>query len=307
MTPINSVAVLYGGTSAEREISLLSGAAIAKGLEDKGYQVELFDTQSRLLTELLTLDIDVVFIALHGRGGEDGSVQGALQHLGFTYTGSGVLGSALAMDKVRSKFLFSQANLSTAPYRVIYADDVNNTDYVAILDQLNGKVMVKPSNEGSSIGMKQANTVAELKDAVIEAFKYDDSALVEQWIDGREFTVGVLGNLALPVIELRTPELFYDYQAKYKLPTTEYLCPCDLETSKQKELREIALKAFNLLGASGWGRVDFLMDDDGSYHLLEVNTVPGMTQKSLVPMAAKQQGHSFADLVEQILHLAVSD
>lgn len=307
MTPIRNVAVLYGGTSAEREISLLSGAAIAEGLEEKGYHVERFDTQERLLTELLALNLDAVFIALHGRGGEDGSVQGALQHLGLPYTGSGVLGSALAMDKVRSKFLFSQAELPTAPYRVVYAEDLEQTDCVKLLSELNGKVMVKPSCEGSSIGMQQASNADQLQKALVEAFKYDDSALIEQWVEGREFTVGILGNTALPVIELRTPELFYDYQAKYKLATTEYLCPCELAVETHAELKEIALKAFNLLGASGWGRVDFLMDEQGGLHLLEVNTVPGMTQKSLVPMAAKEHGLSFADLVEQILVLAVSE
>lgn len=307
MTPIQNVAVLYGGTSAEREISLLSGAAIANALEEKGYNVERFDTQERLLTDLLTLPIDVVFIALHGRGGEDGSVQGALQHLGLPYTGSGVLGSALAMDKVRSKFLFSQAQLPTAPYRVVYAEDLVSTDCKALLAELNGKVMVKPSCEGSSIGMKQASNVEELQLALVEAFKHDDSALIEQWIEGREFTVGILGDSALPVIELRTPELFYDYQAKYKLATTEYLCPCELSDQKQDELKAIALKAFHLLGASGWGRVDFMMDENEQLYLLEVNTVPGMTQKSLVPMAAKQHGLSFAELVEHILIAAVSD
>lgn len=307
MTPIQNVAVLYGGTSAEREISLLSGAAIADALDEKGYKVERFDTKERLLTELLNLQIDVVFIALHGRGGEDGSIQGALQHLGLPYTGSGVLGSALAMDKVRSKFLFSQAGLPTAPYQVVYASELDSTDCEAVMAQLNGKVMVKPSCEGSSIGMKQANNADELKSALVQAFQYDDSALVEQWVEGREFTVGILGEQALPVIELRTPELFYDYQAKYKLATTEYLCPCELDELKATELQTLALKAFQLLGSSGWGRVDFLMDNQGQLNLLEVNTVPGMTKKSLVPMAAKEFGLSFADLVERILVEAVSE
>lgn len=302
MTQVNTqfgkVAVLLGGNSAEREVSLRSGQAVLNALQNSGIDAIAFDPQSRSLWELKELNVDRVFIALHGRGGEDGTVQGALEFMNLPYTGSNVLGSALAMDKVRCKHLFKSAGLSTAPYTVV--DAKKGFDAAAIMDEFK-KVMVKPSHEGSSIGMAQASTTQELEDALANAFKFDNQVLVEQWITGREFTVTVLGDDVQPVIEMTTPNGFYDYQAKYQSNTTQYHCPADLSEQDTKYLQAISLDAFDLVGASGWGRVDAMQDEQGNFYLLEVNTVPGMTEKSLVPMAAKANGATFEQLVVRIL------
>ena len=292
------VAVLLGGSSAEREVSLKSGTAVHNALVDSGVDAHLFDPASRPLHELLQGNFDRVFIALHGRGGEDGTLQGALEFMGLPYTGSGVLGSALAMDKIRCKHLFQVAGLRTAPYAVVDKDA--GYDCQAIIAQL-GHVMVKPSHEGSSIGMAEAHTAQELEQALQAAFKFDNQVLVEQWLSGREFTVSILANQALPVIEMRTPTGFYDYQAKYQSSTTEYYCPAQLTDEQTQQLQDMAEKAFKLVGAEGWGRVDAMQGADGEFYLLEVNTVPGMTEKSLVPMAAKATGVDFTQLVTTIL------
>ncbi|MBH0038252.1 D-alanine--D-alanine ligase [Pseudoalteromonas sp. SWN166] len=302
MTQVNTqfgkVAVLLGGNSAEREVSLRSGQAVLNALQNSGIDAIAFDPQSRSLWELKELNVERVFIALHGRGGEDGTVQGALEFMNLPYTGSNVLGSALAMDKVRCKHLFKSAGLSTAPYAVV--DAKKGFDAAAIMDEFK-KVMVKPSHEGSSIGMAQASTAQELEDALANAFKFDNQVLVEQWITGREFTITVLGDEVQPVIEMTTPNGFYDYQAKYQSNTTQYHCPADLSEQDTKYLQAISLDAFDLVGASGWGRVDAMQDEQGNFYLLEVNTVPGMTEKSLVPMAAKANGATFEQLVVRIL------
>ncbi len=302
MTQVNTqfgkVAVLLGGNSAEREVSLRSGQAVLNALQNSGIDAIAFDPQSRSLWELKELNVERVFIALHGRGGEDGTVQGAFEFMNLPYTGSNVLGSALAMDKVRCKHLFKSAGLSTAPYAVV--DAKKGFDAAAIMGEFK-KVMVKPSHEGSSIGMAQASTAQELEDALANAFKFDNQVLVEQWITGREFTVTVLGDEVQPVIEMTTPNGFYDYQAKYQSNTTQYHCPADLSEQDTKYLQAISLDAFDLVGASGWGRVDAMQDEQGNFYLLEVNTVPGMTEKSLVPMAAKANGATFEQLVVRIL------
>ena len=292
------VAVLLGGNSAEREVSLKSGQAVLNALQNYGVDAIAFDPQNRSLWELKELNVERVFIALHGRGGEDGTVQGALEFMNLPYTGSNVLGSALAMDKIRCKHLFKSAGLSTAPYAVV--DAKKGFDATAIMNKFK-KVMVKPSHEGSSIGMAQASTAQELEDALVNAFKFDSQVLVEQWITGREFTVTVLGDDVQPVIEMTTPNGFYDYQAKYQSNTTQYHCPADLSEQDTKYLQAISLDAFDLVGASGWGRVDAMQDEQGNFYLLEVNTVPGMTEKSLVPMAAKANGATFEQLVVRIL------
>ncbi|MBB1385610.1 MULTISPECIES: D-alanine--D-alanine ligase [unclassified Pseudoalteromonas] len=302
MTQVNAqfgkVAVLLGGNSAEREVSLKSGQAVLNALQNSGVDAIAFDPQTRSLWELKELNIERVFIALHGRGGEDGTVQGALEFMNLPYTGSNVLGSALAMDKVRCKHLFKSAGLSTAPYTVV--DAKKGFDASSIMNKFK-KVMVKPSHEGSSIGMAQASTVQELEKALANAFKFDSQVLVEQWITGREFTVTILGDEVQPVIEMTTPNGFYDYQAKYQSSSTQYHCPADLSEQDTKYLQAISLDAFDLVGASGWGRVDAMQDEQGHFYLLEVNTVPGMTEKSLVPMAAKANGASFEQLVVRIL------
>ncbi|MDP2636184.1 MAG: D-alanine--D-alanine ligase [Pseudoalteromonas sp.] len=297
-TQFGKVAVLLGGDSAEREVSIRSGQAVLSALQGAGVDAIAFDPKEQPLWQLKELGVDRVFIALHGRGGEDGTIQGALEFMGLPYTGSNVLGSALAMDKIRCKHLFKSAGLSTAPYAVV--DSKRGFDTAAIMSDLK-KVMVKPSHEGSSIGMAQANTAEELELALTEAFKFDNQVLVEQWITGREFTVTVLGNDVQPVIEMTTPNGFYDYQAKYQSTTTQYHCPADLSVAQTKLLQDIALQAFDLVGASGWGRVDAMQDEQGNFYLLEVNTVPGMTEKSLVPMAAKANGATFEQLVVRIL------
>lgn len=297
------VAVMFGGTSAEREVSLKSGAAVLKALQAQGIDAHAFDPKDQPLSALETQAFDRVFIVLHGRGGEDGTMQGALQLHDIPYTGSGVLGSALAMDKIRCKFLFSAHGLPTAPFRVAQKGD--DIDYAAMLAELNGKVMVKPANEGSSIGMSAATTAAELEQALALAFEYDDAVLVEQWINGREFTVSMLDGQALPVIEMRTPRAFYDYEAKYQSNSTEYLCPAPISAEQTASLQQSAMAAFKAVGASGWGRVDAMLDSDGQFRLLEVNTVPGMTEKSLVPMAARAAGYSFEQLVAKILEQAL--
>ncbi|WNC72972.1 D-alanine--D-alanine ligase [Thalassotalea psychrophila] len=299
-----TIAVLFGGDSAEREVSLSSGTAITEGLINAGFKVKAIDTQGFDLANLKTENIDRVFIALHGRGGEDGCIQGALEYLSIPYTGSGVLGSALSMDKVRSKQVFKAMNLPTADFAVVNEEDFNANTAEMVLNQLGNKVMVKPANEGSSIGMAIANDVDELNAALLDAFKYDQQILVEAWLSGAEFTVAILGDEALPAISMVTPHEFYDYQAKYQSHSTQYLCPCGLDADLENELKVISLKAFKATGAKGWGRVDLMQDDQGNFNLLEVNTVPGMTVTSLVPKAAKVAGLSFEQLVTRVLQLS---
>ena len=299
-----TIAVLFGGDSAEREVSLSSGAAITEGLKNAGFKVKAIDTQGFDLAKLKTENIDRAYIALHGRGGEDGCIQGALEYLGIPYTGSGVLGSALSMDKVRSKQIFKAMGLPTAEFAVVSQEDFNKNTAELVLNQLGNKVMVKPANEGSSIGMAIANNVEELNTALMNAFKYDQQILVEAWLSGAEFTVAILGDEALPAISMVTPHEFYDYQAKYQSHSTQYLCPCGLDTEVENELKSISLKAFKATGAKGWGRVDLMQDEQGNFNLLEVNTVPGMTVTSLVPKAAKVAGLSFEQLVTRVLQLS---
>ena len=301
------IAVLYGGNSAEREVSLKSGQAIAKGLEDAGFNVVLIDTKTVPLTDLLSKKIDRVFIALHGRGGEDGCLQGALEYLEIPYTGSNVLGSSLSMDKVRSKQIFKACDIPTAPFTVVNKVDFATVSLEKTLADLGGRVMVKPANEGSSIGMAQAKTITQLRNALIEAFGFDTQVLLEAWIDGPEYTVTILGDKALPAIHMETPREFYDYEAKYQSTSTQYHCPCGLSEDDENEIKTLSIKAFNATGAQGWGRVDIMRNRAGEWQILEVNTVPGMTETSLVPKAAKVFGLNFSELVTQILQLSVKE
>jgi len=305
MLTVNKVAVLFGGISAEREVSLRSGEAIAKGLTSAGYQVSLIDTKDYCLSDLVKEDIDLVFIALHGRGGEDGCVQGALEYMNIPYTGSNVLGSALSMDKIRSKQVMEATGLPTAPFSVVTKSQYQAENAIDILTSLGGKVMVKPANEGSSIGMAMAESAEQLNNALIEAFGFDKEVLVEAWINGPEYTVSILGTQALPAIHMETPREFYDYEAKYQSNSTQYHCPCGLSASDESELKALSLKAFQATGASSWGRVDIMRNSNNDWQILEVNTVPGMTETSLVPKAAKVFGLSFSDLVARIIELAI--
>ncbi|HDZ56610.1 MAG TPA: D-alanine--D-alanine ligase [Pseudomonas xinjiangensis] len=291
------VAVLFGGRSAERPVSLKSGKAVLDALQAAGVNAYGIDAGADLAQQLIADRPDRVFIALHGRGGEDGSLQGLLENLQIPYTGSGVMASALGMDKLRTKFIWQSLDLSTPAYAVLRA----KSDCQGIVERLGTPLIVKPIHEGSSIGMAKVNSLQELEKAWEDAQEYDDETLVEQWISGAEFTVAILDGRALPAIRLSTPHTFYDYNAKYLANDTQYLCPCGLPSDKEAELAELSLKAFNAVGCRGWGRVDVMQDKEGRFYLLEVNTVPGMTDHSLVPMAAKAAGLTFTDLVLAIL------
>lgn len=295
------VAVLFGGNSAEREVSLKSGQAVLDALLEAGVDAHAFDPAVSSLTELVAAKFQRVLIMLHGRGGEDGTLQGALQQLGIPYTGSGVLGSALCMDKVRSKWIWQALGLPTAEYQVVDKSSFNADLCDDIMARLGGLVMVKPAQEGSSIGMAKVSGAAELSDAVQQAFQYDHQVLLERFITGQEFTVSLLGDKTLPSIRMQTPRTFYDYEAKYQANSTEYFCPSGLDSQTEAQLGLLARRAFEALNGSGWGRVDFMQDKSGQFYLLEANTVPGMTQKSLVPMAAKQAGMRFSDLALEVL------
>jgi len=298
------VAVMFGGTSAEREVSLNSGKAVLCGLLDKGIDAHAFDPAEQPLTQLLVEKFERVLIMLHGRGGEDGSLQGALQLLNLPYSGSGVLGSALSMDKIRSKQIWQSLGLPTANYKIADKRSFDAGSCEAIIAELGDEVMVKPAQEGSSIGMAKANSALQLEIAIQDAFKYDDKVLIEQFIHGSEYTVSILNGKALPSISMSTPRVFYDYVAKYQADNTVYTCPSGLNDVLETMLGELALEAFDALAGSGWGRVDFMQDKLGRFYLLEANTVPGMTEKSLLPMAAKQAGLSFAELSVSVLATA---
>ena len=290
------VAVLMGGWAAEREVSLVSGQAVLDGLLRRGVDAHGIDADPQVLSVLADGRYDRVFNVLHGRGGEDGVIQGGLDVLGLPYTGSGVLGSALGMDKYRSKLLFRSLGLPTPPFELI-----RSTADLARVEALGFPLMIKPALEGSSIGMSRVENADELHAAWLKAAEYDSHVMAEAWVEGAEYTAAVLGERALPLIRLETPHAFYDYDAKYVADDTRYLIPCGLDPAREAELQGLALAAFEAIGASGWGRVDILMDRAQRPYLIEVNTVPGMTGHSLVPMAAQAVGLSFDDLVWSIL------
>jgi D-alanine-D-alanine ligase len=294
----SSIAVLLGGRSAERDVSLQSGAAVIAALESLDYRVVPVDPARDDWLERLA-GLDFAFNALHGPGGEDGVIQGALETLGVAYSGSGVLGSSLAMDKLRSKQLWRGIGLSTPSFGPLSAD----SDWRGISRQY-GRVFVKPATEGSSIGMSMADTPDALQQAYSLAAQYTSSVIFEQFVDGPEYTVAVLGDEALPAIRMETDNAFYDYDAKYLSDETRYFCPCGLAPQDEKELGELALRAFSSLGCTVWGRVDVMRDVDGCFYVLEVNTIPGMTSHSLVPMAARAAGMEVPELVERIIQLS---
>jgi D-alanine-D-alanine ligase len=293
------VAVLMGGTSAEREVSLRSGQAVLTALQTQGVNAVGIDTgNSDFIARLIHEAFDRAFIIVHGRSGEDGTLQGLLEHLKIPYTGSGVLGAALAMDKLRTKQLWQGMNLPTPAWRNLNAD----TDFAAVVAELGLPLMVKPVSEGSSVGMSKVQRDAEeLKAAYATAAQYDPVVIAEQFVQGQEYTVAILNGKPLPAIRLETPRDFYDYAAKYQENTTQYLCPCGLDVATEQKMQALALQAFDSVGAAKWGRVDIMRNAAGDFYLLEVNTVPGMTDHSLVPMAAKAAGLSFVDLVGEIL------
>ena len=301
------VAVLLGGTSAERDVSLLSGAAVLQGLQEAGIDAHPVDIRDFPVMRLKDEGFDKAFIALHGRGGEDGTLQGVLEYLDIPYTGSGVMASAITMDKLRSKYLWQGCGLPVAPFVALTRTQMDaglTAEELASIDALGLPLFVKPSREGSSVGISRVNEAYQFPAALDEAFRHDDEVLVEAFLSGPEYTVGVIGDEILPSIRIQSASEFYDYQAKYISDDTQYFCPSGLSAEQEAELSELTIAAWRALGCSGWGRVDVMMGGDGRFYLLEVNTSPGMTSHSLVPMGAKQAGMSFSQLVARILELA---
>lgn len=298
MADFGKVAVLLGGTSAEREVSLNSGTRVLEALQRQGVDAQPFDPAERSLDALA--GFDRAFIMLHGRGGEDGTIQGALELMGIPYTGSGVMASAIGMDKWRTKLLWRAVGLPVPAFAML--DE--RSDFAAVEQQLGLPLFVKPACEGSSIGVSKVRESGALGAAYREAAQHDSLVIAERAILGGEYTVGILGDEALPIIRIVPATDFYDYEAKYLRDDTKYLCPCGLPEAREAVLREQALEAFRALGCRGWGRVDFLMDDAGEAFFLEVNTSPGMTDHSLVPMAARVAGISYEALVMRVLEHA---
>jgi len=294
---LGRVAVLMGGRSAEREISLKSGEAVLAALISQGIDAHKVDVDHNIAEQLQQGKFDRAFIILHGRGGEDGEIQGVLQTLNIPYTGSDITGAVLSMNKMLSKQVWQHHGLPTAEFERVTTE----TDSEDLVAKLGLPLIIKPVNEGSSIGMSKVNKVADLQAAIKAAIGFDAEVIAERWIKGEEYTVTILKGTALPVIQLKTPHEFYDFEAKYQSNTTEYLCPCDLSIEDETACKQIALQAFRALRMTGWGRIDFMRDQAGQFYLLEANSVPGMTDHSLVPMAAKQAGLSFEALVIEIL------
>lgn len=295
------VAVLMGGSAAEREISLRSGNAVYQALISQGIDAVAIDVTGSPIEALAKFEVDRVFNVIHGRGGEDGVLQAVLEVLGLPYTGSGVLASALSMDKLRTKLCWQGMGLATPKWFVLQSEQ----DVDACIAQLGFPVIVKPAQEGSSIGMSKANDRNELIAALRLAQQYHCDVYAEQWVQGREYTVAILAGEALPAIRLQTPNVFYDFDAKYRANTTQYHCPCGLDAEREQQLQALALKACEGLSVKGWARVDAFIDDNDCVQLIEVNTVPGMTDHSLVPMAAKAAGVNFNELVWRILETSM--
>ncbi len=296
------VAVMLGGDSSEREISLQTGNAVLEALKRGGVDAFAFDTSTEQLSDLADSNVDRVFIALHGRGGEDGTIQGALQWMGIPYTGSGVMGSAIAMDKIRSKYIFQALNIPTPEFEIART----RSEAVAAAEALGFPLILKPALEGSSVGMAKAFDMDDVAEAAETALGHGRVVLVERCIVGAELTVSILDGAALPSIRIETPRVFYDYRAKYESDRTEYHCPGTTDRFREEQLATLAVRAFEALGCNGWGRVDFMVPDGDEPQVLEVNTVPGMTSHSLVPMAAAEAGMSFDTLCWKILETSMA-
>ena len=296
------VAVLLGGDSSEREISLLTGSAVLSALQNRGVDAHAFDPRDQALASLLVERFDRVWIALHGPGGEDGTLQGALEYLGVPYTGSGVMGSAIGMDKLRTKRLAQAIGVATPDYVVLRGPQ----DFDTAIERLGLPMIVKPATQGSSVGMSKVEREGDLPAAYQAAAALEASVFAEGWVTGKEYTVAVLQGRALPSIRIETPQKFYDYQAKYFRDDTRYFCPSGLSNQAEQHLANLALAAFAAIGASGWGRADFMSDETGRPLLLEVNTIPGMTSHSLVPMAARAVEIDFAELAWRVLETSLA-
>jgi D-alanine-D-alanine ligase len=304
MTKINpqdfgKVVVLMGGESAEREVSLVSGNNILNALKRSGIDVEGLDTRDQTVEQLLKMNPDRAFIALHGAGGEDGTIQGLLEYMAIPYTGSGVTASGVTMDKSLCKLIWQSTGIPTPPFRLV--NDLESA--IHAMEFFGFPICVKPVNDGSSLGVTKVTLPEQLANAFEKAcsYAYNKKIMIEPWIEGVEYTVGILGTESLPVIEIRTPRTFYDYEAKYNEDSTHFLCPCQLLPEQEQALQELAFRAFSVVGCSGWGRLDLVADVFGNYWFLEINTVPGMTPHSLLPIAAKVMGLGFDELVLEIL------
>ena len=300
MSSPGKIAVLFGGRSAEREISLMSGGNVLKAMQQSGLDAHAFDPAEREIFELKCDGFARVFIALHGRYGEDGTVQGALELMGIPYTGSGVMASALAMDKVRTKMVWTAAGIPTPRFEVVDA----GSDWAGVAQHLGLPLIVKPAHEGSTIGLTKVTAASQLPQAYALAALHDAFVMAEEFIAGEELTAGFLGDQVLPLIRIEAPQGNYDYQNKYFSDETKYHCPCGLPEAEELRIRALVMKSAQALGCAGWGRADLIRRADGSVQFLEMNTSPGMTGHSLVPMAARQAGLSFNDLVLRILELA---
>jgi D-alanine-D-alanine ligase len=300
MSDFGKIAVLFGGRSAEREVSLMSGSNVLKALQQAGLDAHAFDPAEREIFELKRDGFNRVFIALHGRYGEDGTVQGALELMGIPYTGSGVMASALAMDKVRTKMVWTTAGIPTPRFEVVDG----GSDWAGVAKRLGLPLIIKPAREGSTIGLTKVTAAAQLPGAYALASRHDPFVMAEEFIAGEELTAGFLGDQALPLIRIEAPQGNYDYQNKYFSDETKYHCPCGLPEAEELRIRAMVMKSAQAMGCAGWGRADLIRRADGSVQFLEMNTSPGMTGHSLVPMAARQAGLSFDDLVLRILGMA---
>ncbi|WP_032091882.1 D-alanine--D-alanine ligase [Necropsobacter rosorum] len=299
------IAVLLGGTSAEREVSLSSGNAVLTALKNQGFDAHPIDPKTFPVATLKQQGFERVFNILHGRGGEDGTMQGLLEQIGVPYTGCGVMASALTMDKLRTKMLWKAFGLPVAEMEIVTRAGLSELNPAAIVEKLGLPLMVKPSLEGSSVGMTKVKTLETLKSAVEFALKYDDTVLIEEWLAGDEFTVPVLDNEVLPSIKIVPEGEFYDYEAKYLSDNTQYFCPAGLSDEREQELRQLVKKAYDAVGCRGWSRIDVMTDGQGRFRLVEVNTNPGMTSHSLFPKSAAAAGYSFEQLVVRVLELSV--
>ena len=298
------IAVLLGGTSAEREVSLNSGNAVLVALRKQGYDAHPIDPKTFPVATLKEQGFDRVFNILHGRGGEDGTMQGLLEQIGLPYTGCGVMASALTMDKMRTKMLWKAFGLPVAEMEIVTTENRINLNPMAVVKKLGLPLMVKPSLEGSSVGLTKVKTVEELESAVDFALKFDRTVLIEEWLAGDEFTVPVLDGEVLPSIKIVPEGEFYDYDAKYISDNTQYFCPAGLTEAREQELRRLVKEAYDVVGCRGWSRIDVMADAEGKFRLVEVNTNPGMTSHSLFPKSAATVGYSFEQLVEKILELS---
>ena len=299
------IAVLLGGTSAEREVSLNSGTAVLNALRKQGYDVHPIDPKTFLVATLKEQGFDRVFNILHGRGGEDGTMQGLLEQIGIPYTGCGVMASALTMDKMRTKMLWKAFGLPVAEMEIVTVENRATLNPEVVVKKLGLPLMVKPSLEGSSVGLTKVKTMEELESAVDFALKFDCTVLIEEWLAGDEFTVPVLDGEVLPSIKIVPEGEFYDYEAKYISDNTQYFCPAGLTEAREQELRRLVKQAYDVVGCRGWSRIDVMADAEGKFRLVEVNTNPGMTSHSLFPKSAATVGYSFEQLVEKILELSV--